>query len=570
MHKERKSFSKESLLARVRSIFKEEVKDIKERKSKYNIVDCLMSGVGIFSLKYASLLKFEESFRTEGIVTKNLKKLFGIKDAPSDTQYRERLDVINYEDLQPVFDGLIYDLQRGKILEDFQFLNGTYLAAVDGTGYFASDKVHCENCSIQLNQKTGEVKKYLHNMLSIVLIHPDHKTVFPLSLEPINKTDGTSKNDCEINAAKRLLPKVKASHPFLKLTITLDALYATGPMVELLNELGYEYIIVSKDMKYLQKHIGARNTETFEFKRGDTIKRYNYSKELPLNSNYPDKLVNYVEYTELTSDSLKKANFIIHPDALSLSNNLTEYKALAIINQDGKVYAHPRAEITTIIYCAQFNDIHNTIPKDLKFDANLSATIAKEFEDDKDLAKDWYNMQTTYLSVKNPNRISYRNGKKGDVLVVYDESLKRPTEELLPKLRLVFRKHKHVSYHNSWITEITPEKENLEYLEKGGRSKWHIENQTFNTLKNQGYNFGHNFGHGYKYLSTVMCYLMFIAFAIDQIQEHCSYYFKKLHKALRAKIYIWEEIRHMFFSRVFQDWTELYEGILGNYELNST
>lgn len=185
MYKERKSFSKEALLNKVKNIFIDIVKDTKLRSSKYGLLDCLMSGVSIFSLKYVSLLKFEETFKKYGPVTKNLKNLFGIKEVPIDTQFRKRLDVVNYEELQPVFDGLLYDLQREKVLEDFQYLSGTYLAAIDGTGYFASDSVHCANCCTQLNQKTGDVKQYLHSVLRVVLIHLDHKCVFSLLLEPI-------------------------------------------------------------------------------------------------------------------------------------------------------------------------------------------------------------------------------------------------------------------------------------------------------------------------------------------------------------------------------------------------
>ena len=56
---------------------------------------------------------------------------------------------------------------------------------------------------------------------------------------------------------------------------------------------------------------------------------------------------------------------------------------------------------------------------------------------------------------------------------------------------------------------------------RGGRARWKIENETFNTLKNLGYNFEHNYGHGKKYLSTVFGLLMMLAFLLDQIQELC-------------------------------------------------
>ena len=77
----------------------------------------------------------------------------------------------------------------------------------------------------------------------------------------------------------------------------------------------------------------------------------------------------------------------------------------------------------------------------------------------------------------------------------------------------------------SLITLITVE--NIGKLAIGGRTRWHIENETINTLKNQGYQFEHNFGHGYKNLTTVFSMLMMLAFMIDQIQELCHELFKQ-------------------------------------------
>ena len=56
----------------------------------------------------------------------------------------------------------------------------------------------------------------------------------------------------------------------------------------------------------------------------------------------------------------------------------------------------------------------------------------------------------------------------------------------------------------SWVTDmfITPKK--LKQIMKGGRSRWKIENETFNTLKNQGYKFEHNYGHGNKNLTVFL------------------------------------------------------------------
>ena len=55
-----------------------------------------------------------------------------------------------------------------------------------------------------------------------------------------------------------------------------------------------------------------------------------------------------------------------------------------------------------------------------------------------------------------------------------------------------------ITYHNTWITDFTLTKGNAYIIMRGGRARWKIENETFNTLKNQGHNFGHNYGLGKK------------------------------------------------------------------------
>ena len=81
---------------------------------------------------------------------------------------------------------------------------------------------------------------------------------------------------------------------------------------------------------------------------------------------------------------------------------------------------------------------------------------------------------------------------------------------------------------------------------RGGRARWKIENETFNTLKNQGYEFEHNFGHGNKNLSTVFGYLMFLSFLFDQVSQIGCKTFQKTLKHFKRKKYMWEDIRALF------------------------
>ena len=103
-----------------------------------------------------------------------------------------------------------------------------------------------------------------------------------------------------------------------------------------------------------------------------------------------------------------------------------------------------------------------------------------------------------------------------------------------------------VIYHNTWITDFTLTKENAYIIMRGGRARWKIENETFNTLKNQGYNFGHNYGLGEKYLAAVFTMLMMLAFLVDQIQQLCCALFRSVWKKLGSKSSLWESIRSYF------------------------
>src|SRR5437899_1539448 len=56
--------------------------------------------------------------------------------------------------------------------------------------------------------------------------------------EPIVKQDGTAKNDCERNAAKRFLVKLRQDHPHLKCIVTEDSLSSNAPHIETLHAHG--------------------------------------------------------------------------------------------------------------------------------------------------------------------------------------------------------------------------------------------------------------------------------------------------------------------------------------------
>ena len=119
----------------------------------------------------------------------------------------------------------------------------------------------------------------------------------------------------------------------------------------------------------------------------------------------------------------------------------------------------------------------------------------------------------------------------------------------------------------TWATSLPLTRQTVEKVMNAGRARWKIENQTFNTLKNQGYNFEHNYGHGGQYLATVLAMLMMLAFLVDQIQERCCELFGQLRAGLRTRAKLWDSMRSLFKVLAFCSMSALYARMATLYEI---
>jgi hypothetical protein len=164
---------------------------------------------------------------------------------PSDTQMREILDPVDPEQLRPAYQDVFREWQRGKAWEPFVFYRGCSLLLLDGSGYLSSEAIYCDSCLQKTNKQT-EAVTYQHQLLGAALAHPDHREVIPLAPEPIVQQDGTRKNDCERNAAKRLLRKIRKEHPRLKLIVVEDGLASNAPHIRELKKLHMHFILGAK------------------------------------------------------------------------------------------------------------------------------------------------------------------------------------------------------------------------------------------------------------------------------------------------------------------------------------
>jgi hypothetical protein len=113
------------------------------------------------------------------------------------------------------------------------------------------------------------------------------------------------------------------------------------------------------------------------------------------------------------------------------------------------------------------------------------------------------------------------------------------------------------SYRNSFVTTLRVGPDNVVELAACGRARWKIENETFNVLKNKGYNLEHSFGHGKKNLAAILVSLNLLAFAIHTICDIGD----DLWRAARIKL----GPRYNFFNKltaivtflIFLSWEDL-------------
>jgi hypothetical protein len=213
-----------------------------EAKTYHAMHDVCMSAFAMMFFQDPSLLQFQRRLEDE-VHRNNLKTLFHVKSIPKDTGMSEVLDTVDPEEIAPIFEDVFRLLQRGNHLEQYRVM-GRYIVAVDGSQYFSSEKISCPGC-LTKEDKKGKVR-YFHQIVQAALMNPAMRQVIPLAPEEVRNTDVKEKQDCEINAGKRLLRRIRQSHPKLPLIIVADSLYSKQPAITEMNTLHMNYVLVAK------------------------------------------------------------------------------------------------------------------------------------------------------------------------------------------------------------------------------------------------------------------------------------------------------------------------------------
>lgn len=201
-----------------------------------------------------SMREMEENFNKENCID-TLRLLSGNQKLDEMPHY----DTLNYylENLSPdclceLRKKMVTGLIRGKQFNRNRLIGKYWRVILDGTGLFYFKEKHCDNClcTVRQTEDGKKMKLYYHKVLEAKIVLSDN-VVISLGTEFIeNEKEDVSKQDCEINAAKRLMKRMKKEYPRLAICIQGDALYATEPMMKLCREkYHWEYIFTQKDTR---------------------------------------------------------------------------------------------------------------------------------------------------------------------------------------------------------------------------------------------------------------------------------------------------------------------------------
>jgi hypothetical protein len=264
----------------------------------YGMADIGMAAFAVFFMQSPSFLAHQSALQ-RGRGTSNCQTLFQMERIPTDNHIRTMLDPVPPETLFPMFSKTLAALEGGGGLAAFQRLGGHVLIALDGTEYFCSQKVSCDNCSSR-TRANGKCEHF-HAMVAAALVAPGHERVLPLEPEFIAPQDGAEKQDCEARAMHRWLAKHGPQYAHLKPIYLGDDLSSRQATCEAVRAVGGHFLFTAKPSshKTLYEFIDGAEVPALEQKTKQGARfvthRYRWLEGVPIRDGKDALLVNWLQ-----------------------------------------------------------------------------------------------------------------------------------------------------------------------------------------------------------------------------------------------------------------------------------
>ena len=283
--------------------------------TRYSLHDLIVGAFSVFFMQCESFLEHQR-YQQSHTGHNNGQSLFGLTAVPSAPQIRNVLDKIAVESLFDVFSWVYQALQKGGFLKGYECLGGQLLVALDGTQYFSSNTIHCNQCNHRTH--SNGTTSYSHSAILPVLVSPQQAEAISLAPEFITPQDGHEKQDCEVAAAKRWIQGRQSDFKPFQVTLLGDDLYSRQPMCEAVIVAKMNFIFTclpsSHPMLYecleMLEKLGEIKTLSVTKRHLKRLERYEYryAHQLPLRDGEDALSVNWCELTVFRNEEQVYSN----------------------------------------------------------------------------------------------------------------------------------------------------------------------------------------------------------------------------------------------------------------------
>ena len=280
----------------------------------YNMKTIIMTRLFALLCGITTMSDINEKFNTEETI-KNLSIICdqNLNEVPDWQTIQDVIEQLEYSEIDDIRKYIFKALLRSKMFDRFRYKNCIQLI-VDATGLTSRDYNLNGNC---LTRTRDGKTKYYKYVLEAKVVFGD--IVISIDSEWIENNDFNNENDkqdCEINAFKRMAPRIKKNYPKLKFIITGDALYATTPMIDICKEHKWHYIFNLK--KDRLKNVYQEFEDNINYQNETSKENYFLSSGITFKTN----IVNVFRYIEKKEEKTTVFNYIT--DLKVTNNNIEE------------------------------------------------------------------------------------------------------------------------------------------------------------------------------------------------------------------------------------------------------
>ena len=317
-----------------------------------------------------SMTEITNNFNSDNCIT-NISNISGQKldELPYWETIQDVFINIKTDELREIQKYIVKTLIRSKMFDKYKF-NGAFQLLFDGTG-LSNHNYNLNNNCLQRKHKDGKISYYKYVLECKLVVGNIVISLDSEFIENDKMLTEKQKQDCETNAFKRMIKRIKKNYPKYKFIITGDALYATTPIIKICKKFNWNYIFNLKPDRL--KEINETFEDNINYQNETTHKNY----FLSTNIIYNNISLNAFKYIEIKNN--KSTTFRYISDLNINDSNIKEIVELGrhrwkIENEGFYTQKHRTFDITHL------NSRNDTAMKNHYFFIQFAHTIRQLLE----------------------------------------------------------------------------------------------------------------------------------------------------------------------------------------------